>query len=93
MQEKRAAQKAVREETALKAKVAKDKLQQDVIWQVHPTARPAPGLSDTIPAPVAPSSLRTQAIILVQCISRTDNGERFFASAEPLVLLQLSQER
>ncbi len=34
MQEKRAAQKNVREETALKAKIAKDKQQKDVVWQV-----------------------------------------------------------
>ena len=36
MQEKRAAQKTVREETALKAKIAKDKEGQEVVWTVRP---------------------------------------------------------
>lgn len=35
MQEKRAAQKTVREETALKTKIAKDKEQLEVVWTVR----------------------------------------------------------
>ena len=35
MQEKRAAQKNVREETALKTKIAKDKQQKNVVWLVR----------------------------------------------------------
>ncbi len=42
MQEKRAAQKTVREETALKTKIAKDKEQLEVVWTVRslPVAHP-----------------------------------------------------
>ena len=36
MQEKRAAQKNVREETALKTKIAKDKQQKKVLYLVRP---------------------------------------------------------
>ena len=39
MQEKRAAQKMVREETALKTKIAKDKEQQMVTWTVRLLSR------------------------------------------------------
>ena len=34
LQEKRAARKAVREDEALKTKIAKDRQQHDVVWQV-----------------------------------------------------------
>ncbi len=38
LQEKRAARKAVREDEALKTKIAKDRQQHDVVWQVWPCA-------------------------------------------------------
>ena len=38
LQEKRAAQKAVREDEALKTKIAKDRQQHNVVWQVWPCA-------------------------------------------------------
>lgn len=60
MQEKRAAQKTVREETALKTKIAKDKEQQEVVWMVRPP--PLAACHQQPLSPVAPPSLNCPCI-------------------------------